>query len=87
MRVPSVPPGWTQATLGLRVMRWGTGDEAARERALSITREELEAASVTLEMARAWREFYEAEKRRNAGNPSAAGRAELMQRAVTLLEG
>jgi hypothetical protein len=38
-------------------------------------------------MARRWREFYETELRRNPRNPSAAGRAELMQRAVELLGG
>jgi hypothetical protein len=36
-------------------------------------------------MAEAWRNFYRQELARHPRNPSAAGRAELMQRAVELL--
>ncbi len=68
-------------------MRWGTGDAAARERIATLTRDELERAGVTLEMAREWRNFYRRELSRNPANPSAAGRAELMRRAVDLLSG
>ena len=84
---PDVPPGTTRNEFGTRIMRWGTGDAAARQRIATLTREELEAAGVTLAMAEAWRDFYHGELRRNPGNPSAAGRADLMQRAVELLSG
>jgi hypothetical protein len=66
-------------------MRWGTGDDAARARIASLTREALESDGVTLQMAQEWREFYRRELARNPKNPSAAGRADLMQRAVELL--
>jgi len=53
----------------------------------TLTRAELVRAGVTREMAEAWRDFYLHELVRNPLNPSAAGRAELMQRAVELLRG
>ncbi len=53
----------------------------------TLTREELEEAGVTLAMAQEWRGFYLNEMRRNPDNPSAAGRADLMQRAAELLSG
>ena len=66
-------------------MQWGTGDDAARARIRTLTREELEEAGLTQEMAEAWRNFYRQELARNPRNPGAAGRAELMQWAVELL--
>jgi uncharacterized protein DUF4951 len=36
-------------------------------------------------MAQEWRDFYKQVKASNPGNPSAEGRAELMQRAYELL--
>ncbi|ETX08007.1 DUF4951 domain-containing protein [Candidatus Entotheonella palauensis] len=62
-----------------------TGDEAARARIRTLTREELTQAGLTLEMAEAWRDFYLLELDRNPRNPSATGRAELMQQAAELL--
>ena len=76
----------TLREFGQRVMRWGTGNAAARARISSLTREELERAELTWEMAEAWRDFYRHEMARNPRNPSAAGRAELMQRAVEILQ-
>lgn len=66
-------------------MGWGAGNQAARERISTLTKQELEGAGVTREMAQAWRDFYLQEVRRVPNNPSAAGRADLMQRAVELL--
>ena len=82
---PPTPRGMTLREFGVRVMRWGTGDDAARERIRTLTREELAQVGLTQEMAAAWRDFYRQELDRNPRNPSAAGRAELMQRAVDLL--
>ena len=76
----------TLREFGQRVMRWGTGDSAARARIQTLTREELTRAGLTRNLAEAWRDFYRYELHRNPGNPSAAGRAELMQRAVDLLQ-
>ena len=72
---------------GVKIMRWGTGSAAARARMATLTRDELEQAGVTLAMAEAWRDFYLQELQINPDNPSAAGRAELMQRAAGLLAG
>jgi len=82
-----LPPGMSTADFGKDVMKWGTGDEAARTRMQSLTREELENAGVTREMAESWRDFYERVKLETPGNPSAEGRKELMQKAVELLGG
>ena len=54
---PDVPGGRTVNAFGSDVMRWGTGDQAARERMATLTREYLVAKGVTAEMARAWRDF------------------------------
>lgn len=83
---PPIPRGMTLREFGNRVMRWGTGDREARVRMRTLTREELEQAGLTQEMAEAWRDFYRNEFARNPRNPSATGRAELMQRAVELLQ-
>lgn len=84
---PLTPGNMTLREFGQRVMRWGSGDTAARVRIRTLTREELERAGLTREMAEAWRDFYRYESARNPSNPSAAGRAELMQRAIELLGG
>jgi hypothetical protein len=84
---PDVPRGTTRSEFGTRIMRWGTGDAAARARMATLTRDELTMAGVTLAMAVEWREFYHRELVRNPSNPSAAGRAHLMQRAADLLSG
>jgi hypothetical protein len=53
----------------------------------SLTREKLEQAGMTRQIAEAWRDFYRAEVLRNPRNPSARGRTDLMQRAADLLSG
>lgn len=80
-----IPPGITTSEFGTNIMKWGTGDAAARSRMQTLTREELEKSGVTKEMAEQWRDFYKTVKASNPENPSAQGRAELMQRAVDLL--
>ena len=77
----------TLREFGQRVMRWGTGNEVARARISTLTRQELERVGLTREMAEAWYDFYRHELARNPRNPSAAGRMELMQRAVEILSG
>ncbi len=51
----------------------------------TLTKEELQEAGVTRDVAEQWRDFYMHEARRVPANPSATGRAELMQCAVELL--
>jgi acyl dehydratase len=88
MSRPPIPQGVSSTNeFGTKIMRWGTGNEAARTRIASLTREELQRAGVTREMAEAWRDFYRNEMLRNPNNPSAPGRADLMQRAIELLSG
>jgi len=82
--VPPTPYGISLKTFG-QVMRWGTGSAEARARMASLTREELESQGISREIAEAWREFYRNEMRRVPENHTAAGRADLMQRAVELL--
>jgi hypothetical protein len=77
----------TLREFGQRVMHWGTGNDAARARISTLTRKELERAELTWEIAETWQDFSRHEIRRNPQNPSAAGRAELMQRALELLRG
>jgi len=84
---PPTPRNITLREFGQRVMRWGSGDTAARARMSALIREELERAGLTREIAGAWRDFSRHESARNPNNPSATGRAELMQRAIELLDG
>jgi hypothetical protein len=84
--IPDIPAGLTRSQFGSDVMRWGTGDAAARARIGSLTRAELGAAGVTRSMAEDWANFYRNELLRNPDNPSAAGRADLMDAAARLLQ-
>jgi hypothetical protein len=84
--VPPVPKGVKNLNeFGTKIMKWGTGSAEARARMATLSRAELEQGGVTREMAEAWRDFYRNEMVRNRANPSAPGRADLMQRAVELL--
>lgn len=81
---PPTPGGIGNREFG-KIMKWSTGNESARQRMASLTRGELERAGVTKEMAAQWRDFYREVQRVSPQNPSAAGRADLMQRAFELL--
>lgn len=60
---------------------WGKGSVEPRLRIETITMEELQniGTGVTKEIALGWYRFYEAEMMRNPDNPSAPGRADLME--------
>jgi hypothetical protein len=68
-------------------MQWGSGNQNALNRITTLTKEWLEQNGVTLEAAKAWRDFYLQVAKETPSNPSAAGRAQLMQKAVELLGG
>jgi len=85
-KVPLVPLGISRSDFGKVVMRWGTFDASARSRMVTLTRAKLVASGVTVQMAREWRDFYLEVVRQTPDNPGARGRAELMQRAIELLE-
>jgi RHS repeat-associated protein len=83
---PATPNGMSMPDFGTNVMRWGRGTNAARERMYTLTRAELREAGVTPQIAREWRDLYVNEVVAHPANPSARGRAELMQRALELLQ-
>jgi hypothetical protein len=85
-KVPALPKGLTLADFGSKVMRWGTGDAAADARINTLTLQELREASITAQIAEEWRLFYLAVIEENPKNPSARGRARLLERAKILLE-
>ncbi len=83
--VPPIPKGvQSLQEFGISVMKWGNGAAGARARMKTLTRAELKRAGVTRDMAEQWRDFYRGEVERT-GNPTAAGRVELMGRAAELL--
>lgn len=84
--VPALPEGMTLAYFGQQVMRWGSGDEQAIERMDTITATELVTAGITVEMAENWRLFYVGVVTVSPSNPSARGRASLMEYARELLK-
>jgi RHS repeat-associated protein len=84
---PPTPGGISTSKFGQDVMKWGSGDGAARDRIATLTRKELEESGVTKAMAEHWRDFYREVARVTPQNPSAAGRADLMERAAELLSG
>ncbi|WP_420878008.1 DUF4951 domain-containing protein [Sorangium cellulosum] len=65
--------------------QFGIYTHAARSQIPNMTREGLQRAGVTRNIAEAWAKFYRNETLRNPANPSAQGRAELMEAAVKIL--
>jgi hypothetical protein len=84
---PALPPSTSTLREFGELMKWGRGHATARARIATLTRQELVDAGVTPQIATEWRDFYVNIARLQPSNPSAAGRAELMQRAVDLLSG
>jgi RHS repeat-associated protein len=79
--VPPLPAGMSSATFG-KIMKWGTGNAEARAQIGRLSKEALERAGITREMALEWWRFYQKEALRNPANPTAAGRADLMEWVV-----
>lgn len=87
LAIPSTPNNMTLPEFGKGVIGWGAGPQDAETRFLNVTKADVElmkSKSVTLEMAKAWQIFYENETKRNAGNPTAPLRAQLMKKIVSL---
>ena len=82
----SLPPGMTPAEFGQR-MKWGRGNDEARQRISTLSAEELLDIGLTVEQATNWVIAYEAVSRLMPDNPSATGRAELLRHAARLLSG
>jgi RHS repeat-associated protein len=75
---PPIPGGMSTSDFG-NAVGWGTGNDAAVSQIGNVDIGALREAGVTSEMAQQWADFYANEAARNAANPSAAGRAALMQ--------
>lgn len=83
---PTLPRRFKSTAEFGEAVGWGTFDAAARERAATITREEVQALGLTVKIAQTWLDLYECVARRTPRNPSARGRADLMRRIIELLE-
>jgi hypothetical protein len=80
----NLPTGLTAAEFG-KLIGWGEGSDAARARIATLTVEELREIGVQMEQAINWAIAYESVQRLSPRNPSAAGLAQLMRHAASLL--
>ena len=84
--VPETPGGISNAEFGQKVMQWGGNSAQAIARIGSLSADKLREAGLTSDLAQKWADFYVHHAAANPANPSAAGRAELMQAAADLLK-
>ena len=87
LAIPPTPNNMSLPAFGQGIIGWGTGPDGAEKRLNNISKEDVEklkTQDVTLEMVQTWQKFYENETQRNAGNPTALIRAELMKKIVSL---
>ncbi len=84
--LPQLPEGMTPAHFGQKVMCWGQGDAAAEARIQTLCAQELRDEGITADVAKEWFYFYVGVIDETPSNPSARGRAQLMEHARTLLE-
>lgn len=87
LAVPPTPNNMSLPAFGQGIIGWGTGPDGAEKRLNNITQEDVEklkTQDVTLEMVQTWQKFYENEIQRNAGNPTAPFRAQLMKKIAEL---
>jgi len=83
---PRIPARFANYREFGEVIGWGTFDAAALARAQTVTRAEMLAIGMTVEIATDWLQVYEYEAAFNPGNPGARGRSELMRPIVQLLK-
>lgn len=83
-RVPASPAGILHKDFGFRL--WGSGADDARRRIETITQEELDQLGLTVELAKAWRDFYAECAQQGRGSDTAEARCNLMQHCVELLQ-
>jgi len=82
----NLPDGLSIADFGAAI-GWGTGDDVALSRIENLRLSQLELIGLTVEQARNWSVAYRVVKELMPDNPSAYGRAELMEHAAKLLSG
>ena len=87
LAIPPTPNNMSLPAFGQGIIGWGTGPDGAEKRLNNITKQDvdkLKTHDVTLEMVQTWQKFYENETQRNAGNPTAPFRAQLMKKIAGL---
>lgn len=87
LAIPPTPNHMSLPTFGQGMIGWGTGPDGAEKRLNNIAKEDVEklkTQDVTLEMVQTWQKFYDNETQRNAGNPTAPFRAQLMKKIAEL---
>lgn len=87
LEIPPTPNNMSLPDFGRGIIGWGTGPDGAEARLNNVTKADVEkykTQGVTLEMVQTWQKFYENETRRNAGNPTAPFRAQLMKKIAGL---
>ena len=87
LAIPPTPNNISWPAFGQGIIGWGTGPDGAEKRLNNISKEDVEklkTQDVTLEMVQTWQKFYENETQRNAGNPTAPFRAQLMKKIAGL---
>lgn len=85
--IPPTPNNMSLPSFGQGIIGWGTGPDGAEKRLNNITKQDvdhLKTQDVSLEMIQTWQKFYENETHRNAGNPTAPFRAQLMKKITEL---
>lgn len=85
--IPPTPSDMPLPAFGQGIIGWGTGPDGAENRLNNITKEDvakLKTQDVTFKMVQTWQKFYENETQRNAGNPTAPFRAQLMKKIAEL---
>ncbi|WP_374668574.1 DUF4951 domain-containing protein [Acinetobacter sp.] len=87
LAIPPTPNHMSLPAFGQGIIGWGTGPDGAEKRLNNIAKEDVEklkTQDVTLEMVQTWQKFYDNETQRNAGNPTAPFRAQLMKKIAEL---
>ena len=87
LAIPPTPNNMKLPEFGKGIIGWGSGPEGAQARLNNVTASDVEVMKekgVTLDMLNAWQVFYTNETNRNAGNPTAPIRAQLMKKIIEL---
>ena len=87
LAIPPTPNNMSLPAFGQGIIGWGTGPDGAEKRLNNISKEDVEklkTQDVTLEMVQTWQKYQENETQRNAGNPTAPFRAQLMKKIAGL---
>lgn len=87
LAIPPTPHNMSLPEFGQGVIGWGTGPQDAETRLKHVSKadvEKMKQAGLTIEIAKTWQIFYKNETQRNAGNPTAPLRAQLMKKIISL---